>query len=139
MYLTEKHICLVDDDQDENALFLNALKKVDAGTRLTYFSCCRDLLEFLEYSDNLPGVIVLDIYMPKEDGLACLAKIKASKKTSPIPVIIYSSTHSEKAKEDALGLGAADFFVKPIDIDDMQIMIKKALSVCSDISTRLKS
>ena len=75
---------------------------------------------------NLPDAIILDINMPGGSGLQVLKRLKASIKTSHIPVLVVSST--EMTAESIVRLGAADFLHKPVDPDQMSAALTRILA-----------
>ena len=77
MSRTVHHICMADDDLDDYQLFKAALNEVNPSVKLTYFSSCDSLLDYLHTTDSLPDLIVLDINMPGTNGYNCLVSIKA--------------------------------------------------------------
>jgi CheY-like chemotaxis protein len=64
-----KHICLAEDDPDDYYIFSNILHEINAAIKLTWFQTCEYLLEYLKAGSDLPCIIVLDMNMPKMDGL----------------------------------------------------------------------
>ena len=110
------HILLVDDDIDDIDLFREAVSEIDSTI------CCDIAYNGKEALDKLsaeevpiPGLIFLDVNMPKMNGWDCLAALKHAPAYKHIPVIMYST--STNAREDHLAgdSGALHFFVKPND------------------------
>lgn len=104
-----KRLILIVDDEENNRLFLRDV--LSAQYDILYASDGEEALNVIrkEYSDL--SLILLDLNMPKLNGLEVLNKIKASEELSHIPVIMMTSDHS--AEEECLRLGASDFLPKP--------------------------
>ncbi len=71
-------------------------------------------LETLKTKDELPGLIILDINMPRMDGFSCLKEIKKDAHLKQIPVVLYSTADTPELRKLAQSLGAADFIKKHI-------------------------
>jgi two-component system response regulator len=120
--MNSKRILLVEDNPDDEALTLRALKK---NNILNEVAVARDGAQALEYlfndpgaAQHPPGLILLDLQLPKVDGLEVLNTIRADERTKTIPVVILTSS---KLQEDVLGsyLGGANAFVrKPVNFTD---------------------
>ncbi len=120
-------ILLVEDNPDDEALTLRALKRNNILNNLTV---ARDGAQALEYLFNdptaalhPPGLILLDLQLPKVDGLEVLRRIRADERTQNIPVVILTSS---KLQEDILGSyrGGANAFVrKPVNFAAFAIAI----------------
>ena len=82
---------------------------------------------FAVVSKSLPDLILLDIMLPGDDGFMILAKLKASKVTSHIPVIMVSAKGEEIAKVKGLNMGADDYITKPFGVMELVARIKANL------------
>jgi CheY-like chemotaxis protein len=120
--MTNRTILLVEDNPDDEALTLRALKKNNILNEVTV---ARDGAEALDYlltdcgaDAALPGLVLLDLKLPKIDGLEVLRKIRADERTKIIPVVVLTSS---KEQEDVLGSyhGGANAYVrKPVNFAD---------------------
>jgi two-component system response regulator len=120
--MSRKHILLVEDSPDDEALTLRALKKNNILNEVTV---ARDGAQALEYLFNDPDaiqhppcLILLDLQLPKVDGLEVLRRIRADERTKILPVVVLTSS---KMQEDILGSyrGGANAFVrKPVNFSD---------------------
>lgn len=116
--MTSRSIMLVEDNPDDEALTLRALKK---NNILNEVNVARDGAEALAFlfpgdgaSATLPGLILLDLKLPKIDGLEVLRRIRADERTKIIPVVILTSS---KQQEDVLASyqsGANSYVRKPV-------------------------
>ena len=111
-------VLYVDDDSDDRLLFIESLKSMNDQVLCV---TARDGLEALDYlrKNNLPDVVFLDINMPLMDGKKCLAEIRRNKKTSALPVIIFTTSNDPGERGECEVLGATDFIRKPVSYPDM--------------------
>jgi len=115
-------ILLVEDNPDDLALTMRALKKSGIPNEVTV---ARDGAQAVDYlfppggvCEDLPGLVLLDLHLPKADGLEVLARIRADERTKMIPVVILTSSNE---KEDILRSyqnGANAYLRKPIAFSD---------------------
>lgn len=71
-----------------------------------------------------PDLILLDLNMPRMNGLECLASIKQDKSLSDIPVVMLSTSYAERDKIDTFNLGAVDYIAKPMDVHQLVEIIR---------------
>ena len=124
-----QHICMADDDPDDHYLFATALSEVNDTVKLTGFSSCDGLLEFLKTSSDLPDVIVLDMNMPGNDGNKCLLAVKQEARLRHIPVIIYSTSGTAEMMRKSRECGAFDYLLKPSSMHLIRELIKQILAI----------
>jgi CheY-like chemotaxis protein len=124
------HVLLIDDDEDDKYLFLEALNRLDKPTQCSYHSNGIDGLKWLTTTGTTPDYIFLDINMPRMNGLEVLKEIKSDRHINHIPVIIYSTSGNEQHRQQALQLGAALYLPKPYKLNDLK---KAILSVFETI------
>lgn len=119
-------ILLVEDNMNDAELTIRALRKGNVTNKLIHLKNGAEALEFLfgtgkfegrDISDK-PKVILLDLKMPKIDGLEVLAQIKANKLTKAIPVVVLTSSNEHPDIERAYSLGANSYIVKPVEFDE---------------------
>jgi DNA-binding response OmpR family regulator len=120
-----RSILLVDDDLDDQKFFDEALKLVDRSITLYTAKDGVDAIEQLMLST--PDVILLDLNMPRMNGVEFLQELKASNRFRDIPVIIYSSFISTCDKVEVMGLGAKQFVRKPIAFGETVTTIRQLL------------
>ena len=113
-------IVLVEDNPSDLELTLHALKKLNLSNHIAIL---RDGAEALDYffetpkegSDKLPKVIMLDLKLPKVDGLEVLKQLKGHPKTRTMPVVILTSSREERDLLESYQLGVNSYIVKPVD------------------------
>lgn len=116
-------ILLVEDNPDDEALTIRALKHHNIANDVVV---TRDGVEALDYlfcrgkyagnTDNdLPQVVLLDLKLPKIDGLEVLKEMRANERTSALPVVVLTSSNEEKDIVDSYNLGANSYVRKPVD------------------------
>jgi two-component system response regulator len=118
-----KIILLVEDNPDDEALTLRALKKNNIGNEVVI---ARDGTEALDYLFGtgsyegrdmrvMPSIILLDLKLPKVDGLQVLDRIRSHERTELLPVIILTSSKEEQDLINGYRLGANSYIRKPVD------------------------
>ena len=120
-----KSILLVEDNPDDVELALRALKK---NNILNDVIVARDGAEAIEYlfargtyadrdPNNVPTVILLDLKLPKVDGLEVLRQVRAAEHTRLVPVVILTSSLEEQDRLRSYSLGANSYVQKPVDFN----------------------
>jgi len=126
-------ILLVEDSPTDEELTLRALKKYNLANNIFVVRDGAEALDFVfgtgKYSgrdtNNHPKVILLDLKLPKVDGLEVLRKIKADKKTKHIPVVVLTSSSEESDMVKSYNLGANSYIVKPVDFKQFTESIRQ--------------
>ena len=121
--MTHKMILLVEDNPDDEALTIRALNKNKIANNLSVVRDGVEALDFLfctgSYTErdpnNLPEVILLDLKLPKLDGLEVLRRIREDKRTRLLPVVILTSSIEEQDLIKSYSLGANSYIRKPVD------------------------
>lgn len=110
--LVFEHLWLADDDPDDQELFDDAIKQILPLVVLTTIINGEELMD-LFHSGKIPDILFLDLNMPCKDGLNCLKEIRANRKLSRLPVIVYSSSFQPNHIDYSYGYGANLYFTKP--------------------------
>jgi two-component system response regulator len=125
---TSRPILLVEDNPDDVTLTLRALKKNHIVNRISVASDGAEALKFLFDGDNAdlsaPGLILLDLKLPKVDGLEVLRRIRADERTEVIPVVILTSSKLEEDILSSYRSGANAYVRKPVDFAEFAEAIK---------------
>jgi CheY-like chemotaxis protein len=107
-------LLLADDDLDDCLLFREALSELPVEAELTVVNDGEDLLRILALQPSgLPGIIFLDLNMPRKNGLECLEEIKAKEGLKKIPVVIFSTSVNEELVRTLIEKGASECIRKP--------------------------
>lgn len=112
-------ILLVEDNPDDAGLTIRALKKHNLANNLLHLQDGEEALQFLfsERLNTLPKVILLDLKMPKVDGIEVLKRLKADEQKRVIPVVVLTSSKEERDIVESYKLGVNAYIVKPVDFD----------------------
>jgi two-component system response regulator len=126
MDLNEVEILLVEDNPTDAELTIRALKKNNLANRLFWVKDGAEALDFLfasgDYShrnlEGLPKLVLLDLRMPKVDGLEVLQKIKANERTKSIPVVVLTSSKEDRDVVESYKLGVNSYVSKPVEFEE---------------------
>lgn len=118
-------ILMAEDDRDDRLLAYEAMMESRVLNELHFVEDGVQLLNYLhgkgDYADRsahpMPGLILLDLNMPKMDGREALAKIKGDKNLRRIPVVILTTSKAEEDMMKGYDLGAASYITKPVTFD----------------------
>ncbi|MBL0007352.1 MAG: response regulator [Saprospiraceae bacterium] len=122
------HILLADDDEGDRLLFTEAFSELNFKTVVDTVNNGVQLMEWLRMKNiRLPHFIFLDLNMPRKGGLECLKEIKSDDKLKDISVAIYSTSDSEKDKEEAFRHGANVYIAKPNNFTKLKQVLEKAV------------
>ena len=123
MTADERTILLVEDNPDDEALTLRALRKANVMNRVVV---AHDGVEALDYllgagpgpagtPNALPQLVLLDLKLPRVDGLEVLKRVRAHERTRLLPVVILTSSNEEEDRLAGYSLGANSYVRKPVD------------------------
>ena len=123
---------MADDDEDDRLLTQDALAESRVLNDLHFVEDGVELLEYLErrgkFADKAvsprPGLIVLDLTMPRMDGREALEAIKANPNLKGIPVVILTTSQQEEDMVKGYNLGAASYITKPVTFDGLVELMK---------------
>jgi two-component system response regulator len=129
----DKVILLVEDNPDDEALTLRALKKNNIRNAVVV---ARDGAEALDYlfgtgasagreAPELPQVVLLDLKLPKVDGLEVLRRLRAHPRTRLLPVVILTSSKEERDLVNGYALGANSYVRKPVDFAEFTEAVRQ--------------
>src|SRR6478609_626568 len=118
MTQTAIEILLVEDNPNDAELTIRALKKNNLANSLVHLEDGQEALDFLYDEQNeMPKLILLDLKMPKIDGIDVLRKLKSDEKKRIIPIVVLTSSKEEKDIVESYKLGVNAYIVKPVDFD----------------------
>jgi len=113
-------ILLVEDNPNDAELTIRALKKNNLTNSLKHVQDGEEALNYLfsdEIKNAFPKLILLDIKMPKVDGIEVLRKLKADESRKVIPVVLLTSSKEERDIVESYRLGVNAYIVKPVEFD----------------------
>jgi CheY-like chemotaxis protein len=123
-----KHVFLVDDDEDDQLFFVEAIQEIDSSIHCSIAENGRKALNRLRALVELPDLIFLDINMPELNGFDCLKELKKCPRLQTIPVIMLSTSVSSKDIKYSEDLGAEMFFTKPSSYTNLCDILKKVFN-----------
>jgi CheY-like chemotaxis protein len=123
---SEVEILLVEDNEDDAKLAIRALRKQNFANKLLHLSDGVKALDFIFGTGTFEGrnifhtpkVVLLDLKMPRVNGLEVLERIKSDPRTKIIPVVILTSSSEDPDIRRAYELGANSYIVKPVEFDN---------------------
>jgi two-component system, response regulator len=118
-------ILIVEDSAEDLELALRAFRKANISSRIEVARDGQDALDFLfcagahveRRQEDKPGVVVLDLKLPKVDGLEVLERLKGDDRTRTIPTVVLTSSNQAADIERSYELGVNSYVVKPVNFD----------------------
>jgi len=128
----ELEILLVEDNEDDMELALHALERGKVANRISVVRDGEEALDFLfcrgAYSkrsfEHPPKLVLLDLKLPKVDGMEVLRQVKGEPRTKTIPVVIMTSSKEERDLVNSYNLGVNSYIQKPVDFDQFRETVK---------------
>jgi two-component system, response regulator len=126
-------VLLVEDNEGDAELTIRELKKNHLSNNLFHVRDGEEALDFLfgtgDFSNQqiispLPKIVLLDIQMPKVNGIEVLERIRADERTKKTPVVMLTSSNQDPDIRKCYSLGANSYIVKPVDFDRFAEVIK---------------
>lgn len=126
--MNDRIILLVEDNPDDQELTLRALRSNNISNEITVVEDGEEALEYLfaegRYADRdpdaTPQIVLLDLKLPKVDGLEVLERMRADERTRLLPVVILTSSREEQDLVDGYSLGANSYVRKPVDFGEFR-------------------
>ncbi|MGB9937574.1 MAG: response regulator [Methanobacterium sp.] len=126
MGFNEIEVLLVEDNETDAELTIRALKRKNLANNLVWVKDGEEALEFIfatgRYSDrevdDLPKLVLLDLRMPKVDGMEVLREIKADERTNKIPIVVLTSSKEDKDIVESYNLGVNSYVSKPVEFEE---------------------
>jgi len=125
-------ILYADDDSEDRMLVKEALEESKLANRMDFVEDGEDLMDYLnrqgafeKLKDTpLPGLILLDLNMPRKDGREALKEIKEDPSLRRIPIVVLTTSKAEEDIYRTYDLGVAGFIVKPVTFDTLTEVVK---------------
>ena len=120
--MSDHLILLVEDDPDHEALAIRALRKANVVNEITVAHDGAEALAYMEGvadgSKPIPQLVLLDLKLPKVDGLEVLRAIRAANKTAILPVVVLTSSDEERDLVRSYQIGVNSYIRKPVNFND---------------------
>lgn len=127
----EVEILLVEDSPQDAELTLHALRKRKLANRLIHVKDGQEALDWLfgegvyagRDTNRQPKIVLLDLKMPRVDGLEVLRAIRANERTRHLPVVVMTSSHEQNDIIESYELGVNSYIVKPLEFDAFSAIV----------------
>jgi len=127
-------ILMADDDEDDRLLTRDALRESHLTNELRFVEDGEELVDYLKHQGKYqneedaprPGIILLDLNMPKKDGREALKEIKTDPDLRDIPIVVFTTSQAEEDIYRTYKLGVNSFITKPVTFENL-IKVMKAL------------
>ena len=119
-------ILLVEDNASDAELTITALKSRNLANKLIHVSDGEEALDFLfgtgryagRNSSKLPKVVLLDLKLPKVDGIEVLRRVRSEESTKLLPIVVLTSSREDRDLLETYKLGVNSYIVKPVDFEN---------------------
>ena len=123
---SEIEILLVEDSPNDAEMTIRALRKNNIANKVTHLKDGAEALDFIfgtgqfegRNINNRPKVVLLDLKMPKVNGIEVLRKVKSDERTKTIPVVVLTSSQEDPDVRTCYELGVNSYIVKPVGFDN---------------------
>lgn len=127
-------ILLVEDNPRDAELTLRALRKHNLANKIVHVKDGQEAIDWIfgkgahmgRDINQRPKVVMLDLKLPKVDGLDVLRAVRADDRTRLIPVVVLTSSREERDVVESYRLGVNSFIVKPVDFDNFSVAVAEA-------------
>ena len=125
--MRQRNILLVEDNADDEALTIRALRKGNIGNQIDVARDGKEALDHLfglveshpnNYAEKLPAVVLLDLKLPGIDGLEVLRSIRSTETIRRLPVVVLTSSQEQQDLVNSYDLGVNSYVRKPVDFDE---------------------
>lgn len=131
------YVLLVEDDEDQILLTLQALKRRLPDTKVVVVKDGQQAIDFLTAPDRLqlPRVVLLDLKLPKVNGLEVLSRIRSHPPTQWLPIVVLTSSDEEIDLKQSYRLGANSYIRKPVDYTQFADNIERTVVYWTRMNT----
>jgi CheY-like chemotaxis protein len=137
--MDKSFILIAEDDADDRLLLQTAFAEIGYSGKLAFVANGEELSDFLNAAQNdaaIPGVIILDLNMPRKSGREILKEIRGNQKFQQVHIAIFSTTKNEAEVQECFTLGADNYFVKPINYNALLQFVRDIYSVWNPVSQK---
>ena len=121
------NILFIEDDFIESMKFKRVLKTLELNHRIIEAGNGEEALSILTGKEIIPDIILLDLNMPKVNGLEFLRILKNDEKLRYIPTVIFTTSNNHRDILECYRIGIAGYILKPLKYEDYQVIVKKTL------------
>jgi CheY-like chemotaxis protein len=121
------NILFIEDDFIESMKFKRVLKTLELNHRIIEAGNGDEALTILRANEIIPDIILLDLNMPKLNGLEFLRILKNDEKLRYIPTVIFTTSNNHRDILECYRIGIAGYILKPLKYEDYQVIVKKTL------------
>lgn len=125
------NILFVEDDSIEVMMFNRVIKKIGVNHKLIEANNGENALEILFAKEIIPDIILLDLNMPKLNGIEFLKILKNNADLNHIPTIIFTTSNNHRDISECYKIGISGYIIKPLKYDDYLILVQKTLEYWS--------
>ena len=118
-------ILLVEDNPDDERLAIRALRRGNVANQIFVARNGEEALQVVLNMNPLPCVVLLDLKLPKIDGLEVLRRIRAHETTALLPIVVLTSSSEDRDIIESYSLGANSYVRKPVDVDQFTDAIRQ--------------
>jgi CheY-like chemotaxis protein len=118
-------ILLAEDNAEDAEMTMRALRRNNIANQLHWVRDGAEALEYLRTVARAPKLILLDIKMPRVDGIEVLRQLKADPATRTIPVVVMTSSNEERDVVESYRLGVNSYIVKPVQFEEFMQTVAK--------------
>jgi CheY-like chemotaxis protein len=136
--MNDYKILLVDDDEDDQFIFINALKEITAEHKCVIANNGMEALSHLKAGPSLPDLIFLDLNMPVMNGIELILILKADYRFADIPAVIYTTSDNPDEKKQMKELGVSAFLTKTANFKKLKTELARILEEGKNISFSLR-
>ena len=130
--MENKIVLLIEDNLDDAVLAVRAFKQNDVGTQVVLVNDGYEALDYLYGSgcfanrdlSIMPGLILVDLKLPKLDGFGFLERVRNDARTKRLPVVVLTSSNEDQDRVKAYNLGANSYIRKPLDLPKFEETIR---------------
>lgn len=125
------NILFVEDDAIEVMMFNRVIQKIGINHKLIEANNGENALKILNAKEIIPDIILLDLNMPKLNGIEFLKIIKNNEVLKQVPIIIFTTSNNHRDISDCYKIGIAGYIIKPLKYDDYTVLVQKTLEYWS--------